>query len=193
MLDKFYAWVLHLVTERYREELLKEIPTGPKKVWSSRSLKVMKMIEYASSLDYDLRGEGTEVPDENGDYFNLKVRYNGRNTDMKMVNVNMRDIMAMSPGNVAKVQHTTLKKHAIETLMNVVDLIKYDKYDELEKCIKWSPADGEQGTDKYFIDFTYDPCMQEEGTDIAYILDELIRLDKLSKQGTEGGKSDEGR
>ena len=179
MLDKFYAWVLHLVTERYREELLREIPTGPRKIWSSRSLKVMKMIEYASSLDYDLRGEGTEIPDENGDYFDLRVKYNGRNKEMKNVQVEVKDIMTMSPEDVVRVQHTALKEHAINTLMEIVNLIKEDKYDEIDSRIKWSPAGGEQGTDKYFIDFTYDPSMREEGTDISYILEELMRLEKM--------------
>lgn len=78
MLDKFYAWILHRITERYREELHKLAPTSYMGEWSPRSLKVMKMIEYSHSLHYDLRGMGREKPDENGDYFDVKLHYSGR-------------------------------------------------------------------------------------------------------------------
>lgn len=176
MLDKFYAWILHQVTERYHEELHKIAPTSPMGEWSPRSLKVMKMIEYANSIHYDLRGMGNTEPDKNGDYFDVKLHYNGRNKEMKKVQFEVGEIMKMTPEDVAQVQHTALKEHAINTLMNVVKLIEAEDYEAIDDVIKWSPSGGEQGTDKHFIDFTYDPLMKEEGTDISHVLDELLRL-----------------
>lgn len=95
---------------------------------------------------------------------------------MKKVKFAVGDVMRMTPEVIAQVQHLTLKEHAINTLMHVVKLIESEDYEAIEDEIKWSPSGGEQGTDKHFIDFTYDPLMKEEGTDISYVLDELIRL-----------------
>ena len=71
-------------------------------------------------------------------------------------------------------QFEFLKYHAISILEKVLNHLKNNQFNDIEKMIKNSPDGDGWGTDKYFIDFKFNN--DDDGNDIAELIDTLKNL-----------------
>ena len=92
-----------------------------------------------------------------------------------------KDIMSITVENLAEKQKEFLKNHIVETLYSVAELIKKDKFEEVNKMLVYSPAGDAYGETNYYINFAYDGGE----SDLYSILYELEKLTKIIKEQKE--------
>ena len=63
------------------------------------------------------------------------------------------DIMKLQPETLAKEQYKALKQHTLETLNEVVQLIKSENYDKIGEYVSFSRSGDGYGDDNYYIEF----------------------------------------
>ena len=81
------------------------------------------------------------------------------------------ELLATTPEDLAKKQFEALKMDAIATLRKVAELIKANKFDEISALTEHSPAGDCMGRDNDYIMFHYG--------DILETMHELKKLHKL--------------
>ena len=99
------------------------------------------------------------------------------------MNIELSELMNTTPQELASLQHDALKKHTLEVLNIITNIIKNEQYDSLMKdenrLLEFSPAGDSYGNDNYYINFSY---MKDELMDIKEIVEELRDLKKTSKE-----------
>lgn len=69
---------------------------------------------------------------------------------------NIDDVMKLQPETLALEQHKILKQHTIDTLNEVIQLIKNEKYDKIDDYVSFSGAGRlVYGNENHYIDFYY--------------------------------------
>lgn len=66
---------------------------------------------------------------------------------------NIDEIMKLQPETLAQEQYKILKQHTLDTLNEVVQLIKNEKYDKLDDYVSFSGAGDGYGDENHYIDF----------------------------------------
>lgn len=66
---------------------------------------------------------------------------------------NIDEIMKLQPETLAQEQYKILKQHTLDTLNEVVQLIKNEKYDKLDDYVSFSSAGDGYGNENHYIDF----------------------------------------
>lgn len=92
---------------------------------------------------------------------------------------NIKELLAISPENMAQRQHDALKAHAIKVLKGFVHRIESGKYDDMSDIVE-SPAGDECGCDNHYIDF--DVGIHAEGDDIKMVLSKLSTLKQQARE-----------
>lgn len=91
--------------------------------------------------------------------------------------MNLKEIMQTNPKTLAELQHRELKKHTLQILSIITDLIESENYNEIENYLFESPAGDGYGMDSSCIDFNYGV------NDIGMDIEEIVgRLQVLKKQ-----------
>lgn len=80
-------------------------------------------------------------------------------------------IMKVDVDSLLREQHDSLKKHTVDCLLMVADLINNEKYAEVEEYVGFSPAGDGYGCDNNYLDLFY-------YEDIGYTMQKLIELKK---------------
>ncbi|WBF79409.1 hypothetical protein BNCALIDO_00019 [Aeromonas phage vB_AdhM_TS9] len=66
---------------------------------------------------------------------------------------NIDEIMKLQPETLAQEQYKILKQHTLDTLNEVIQLIKNEKYDKLDNYVSFSGAGDGYGDENHYIDF----------------------------------------
>lgn len=66
---------------------------------------------------------------------------------------NIDEIMKLQPETLAQEQYKILKQHTLDTLNEVVQLIKNEKYDKLDDYVSFSRAGDGCGNENHYIEF----------------------------------------
>lgn len=74
---------------------------------------------------------------------------------MNDLNMSVEELMDIDIDNLIEKQHDVLKSHTINILENVIDMIKDERYEELENMLVYSPSGDGYGCDNHFINFSY--------------------------------------
>ena len=87
------------------------------------------------------------------------------------------EIMKIDVSNLAETQFNALKKHVIEKLVKVADIINRSRpgdsvVDKVEKMVSFSPAGDGYGLDNHFIDFGYGG----ENLDVIQVAENIEKL-----------------
>ena len=85
--------------------------------------------------------------------------------------MNIKEILKMTPENLAKDQHEQLKKAVVEHLEHVAHLIMIEDYSNVEGLLESSPSGDDYGCDNKYIDFS-----DIYGEDIADVIEKLTHL-----------------
>ena len=85
-----------------------------------------------------------------------------------------KTIMDISVENLKEKQYEFLKGHTLNILEGIIDDLKNDKFDDIEKKMKFSPAGYVYGSDNFYINFSYN----ETSMDLLDIIDEMEELKK---------------
>lgn len=95
-----------------------------------------------------------------------------------MVNKELENLMSITVENLAKNQHSALKKHVLDTLDTVKRYIEEEKYEEVEQDLTFHSGQGDgwgDAMDSYVINFDYTGRDKKDITDVVC---ELINLKK---------------
>lgn len=103
-----------------------------------------------------------------------------------MNNENLKNIMSITVENLAKKQHDAIKEHVLDVLQNISELIKEEKYDQIEKFTFYSGQGDGWGNarENDVINFAY---LDNDVMDIIEITDVLKNLKDKTKQNITGG------
>lgn len=97
--------------------------------------------------------------------------------------IDLKTLLATDPQELAELQHDMLKKHAIDTLLNMVTILKEESYEtiltDFSTVVTYSPAGDGYGTDSHYINFAYGG----DSLDIHDIAEALKSLKGLMKEG----------
>lgn len=100
---------------------------------------------------------------------------------MKVDNMSLGVFMNCTPEDLPKMQYEAARKHTINILEEVLELVKEGRYDDvLENYLSASPA-GDYGTYNEYICFQYDDT-SNQGMDIAEMMGLLNNLRKKSQE-----------
>jgi len=87
--------------------------------------------------------------------------------------MDLKTLMEAKPEDLALLQFRELKKHVINVLQNIAELIKEHKFREVKQYLVFS-------SDNYFINFSY---ISEDDPSTAMDLYEIIeKLERLHRQ-----------
>lgn len=87
--------------------------------------------------------------------------------------MDIKDIMEIDVENLKHKQLEALKKHVMDRLNEIINLVINEEFDEVEKYLKYSPAGDGYGCDNYFIDFSY---VDGEEMDLSELLYKMKQL-----------------
>jgi len=103
--------------------------------------------------------------------------------------MDLNDVLNLDIRALSNAQYEALKKHTIERLNKVINLLNEDKLQEIAYLLKISCAGVGWGSENYFIDFSYNDT---ECMDLGEILLKMARLknieidlDKVEEKGDE--------
>ena len=85
----------------------------------------------------------------------------------------VREIMNIDVDSLIEKQHLTLKSYVINVLENVIEMVKDEKYEELNNMLCNSPSGDSKGEDNKFINFSYRDNCEEDLSEILYELIEF--------------------
>ena len=85
-----------------------------------------------------------------------------------------KTIMDINIENLKEKQYEFLKGHTLNILEGIIDDLKKDKFDDIKKKMKFSPAGDGYGSDNFYINFSYN----ETSMDLLDIIDEMEELKK---------------
>lgn len=68
---------------------------------------------------------------------------------------NIDEIMKLQPETLAQEQYRALRQHTLETLNEIAQLIKNEKYDKIRDYVSFSASGDGYGSDNHYIDFYY--------------------------------------
>lgn len=85
-----------------------------------------------------------------------------------------KTIMDISVENLKEKQYEFLKGHTLNILEGIIDDLKNDKFDDIKKKMKFSPAGDGYGSDNFYINFSYN----ETSMDLLDIIDAMEELKK---------------
>lgn len=86
---------------------------------------------------------------------------------------NIDDIMKLQPETLAKEQYNALKQNTLETLHEVMQLIKNEQYNKIDGYVSFSHSGDGYGNENHYIDFYYG--------DIVETVDKLKYLKSVSE------------
>lgn len=89
----------------------------------------------------------------------------------------IKQLMEVTPENLAQKQYDALKKHVIDKLKSIADLVKQSRWKDIEKELQDSPAGDGYGRDNKYIDFSW--AEGSKGYDISEVIDHLQNLEKI--------------
>ena len=89
--------------------------------------------------------------------------------------MDIKEIMSIDVNNLKQKQFETMKKHILLKIKQVEDLIKANKFEELQTELVFSPSGDAHGTDSHHVNFAYDDN-SDETLDLDDVLEILISL-----------------
>lgn len=89
--------------------------------------------------------------------------------------MDIKEIMSIDVNNLKQKQFEIMKKHVLQKIKHVEDLIKANKFEELQNELVFSPSGDGYGTDSHHVDFAYDDN-SAESLDLDDVLEILISL-----------------
>lgn len=91
---------------------------------------------------------------------------------------NIDDVMKLKPETLAQEQYKALKQNTLETLHEIVQLIKNEQFNKIDDYVAFSHSGDGYGNDNHYINFYYG--------DIVETIDKLKYLKDIDE-----GKSDD--
>lgn len=85
-----------------------------------------------------------------------------------------KTIMDINIGNLKAKQYEFLKGHTLNILEGIIDDLKNDKFDDIRKKMKFSPAGDGYGSDNYYINFSYNETSMD-------LLDIINKMEEFKK------------
>lgn len=95
--------------------------------------------------------------------------------------MDIREIMEIDIDNLVRKQHEAVKNHVIGILQEIINLVKEEKYEEIQDKLIYSPAGDGYGEDNHYINFSY----RNGEKDIKEILEELKKLKYKCENGSD--------
>lgn len=90
--------------------------------------------------------------------------------------MDLNDVLNLDIKTLSNAQYEALKKHTIERLNEVINLLNEDKLQEIAYLLKFSRDGDGWGSENYFIDFSYNDT---ECMDLGEILLKMAKLKNL--------------
>lgn len=85
-----------------------------------------------------------------------------------------KTIMDINIENLKEKQYEFLKEHTLNILEGIIDDLNNDKFDDIKKKMKFSPAGDGYGDNNYYINFSYN----ETSMDLFDIVNKMEELKK---------------
>jgi hypothetical protein len=96
--------------------------------------------------------------------------------------INLDDLLNIDIENLANAQYDALKKHTIDKLRLVIELLEIDDLQGVADLLKFSPDGDGWGSENHFIDFSYNDRYNRDLGDIleqmASLKNEKIKLER---------------
>lgn len=78
----------------------------------------------------------------------------------------MTNIMDLTVENLAKEQFEYLKEHSVNILNKVIECIKNEDFESVQKMLVYSPDGDDYGEENYYINFAYKKGMEMDINEI---------------------------
>lgn len=90
--------------------------------------------------------------------------------------MDLNDVLNLDIKTLSNAQYEALKKHTIERLNKVINLLNEDKLQKIAYLLKFSDSGDGWGSENYFIDFSYN---DNECMDLGEILLKMAKLKNI--------------